>query len=102
MMQNAALSALFTGLGILTKGPVAFLIFILTFGVWLICRRFRFEFRWKDVAVYAVVLCVVGGPASSDANHPVDEVMMGFSEFFNACRMRTVFCGKPFAFAVTM
>lgn len=61
MMQNAALSALFIGLGILTKGPVAFLIFILTFGVWLICRRFRFEFRWKDVAVYAVVLCVVGG-----------------------------------------
>lgn len=58
---NAALSALFTGLGIMTKGPVAFLIFGLTFTVWLACRRFRMDFRWKDVAVYLLVLCLVGG-----------------------------------------
>lgn len=61
MGQNAALSAMFIGLGILTKGPVAFLIFALTFGVYLLVKRFRFEFRWKDVAIYAAVLCVVGG-----------------------------------------
>lgn len=61
MMGNTALSAMFIGLGILTKGPVAFLIFALTFGVYLIYNRFRFEFRWKDVAVYSAVLCVVGG-----------------------------------------
>lgn len=61
MARNAALSALFIGLGVLTKGPVAFLIFALTFGVWLVLGRFRLDFRWKDVAIYAVVLAVVGG-----------------------------------------
>ncbi len=60
-MSNSALSALFIGLGILTKGPVALLIFLLTFGVYLIYRRFRFEFRWRDVLVYVAVLSVVGG-----------------------------------------
>lgn len=60
-MKNAALSALFIGLAILTKGPVAFLIFALTFFVYLVYKRFRFDFRWKDVFVYAAVLCVVGG-----------------------------------------
>lgn len=61
MGQNAALSAMFIGLGILTKGPVAFLIFALTFAIYLVIKRFKFEFRWKDVAIYAAVLCVVGG-----------------------------------------
>ena len=57
----AALSALFTGLAIITKGPVAFLIFCLTAAAWLISRRFRFDFRWKDVAVYFLVLALAGG-----------------------------------------
>ncbi|MBQ9462830.1 MAG: glycosyltransferase family 39 protein [Bacteroidales bacterium] len=60
-MGHAALSALFTGLAIITKGPVAFLIFGLTFIVWLIAARFRFSFRWKDVAVYIIVLALAGG-----------------------------------------
>ena len=60
-MLNAALSAASIGLGILTKGPVAFLIFALTFFVWLCVRKFNFTFRWRDVAVYLVVLCLVGG-----------------------------------------
>ena len=60
-MRHAALSALFTALAILTKGPVAFLIFVLTFAVWLIACRFRFQFRWKDVAVYFAVLLLAGG-----------------------------------------
>lgn len=60
-MRHAALSALFTALAILTKGPVAFLIFVLTFAVWLVARRFRFPFRWKDVAVYFAVLLLAGG-----------------------------------------
>jgi len=58
---NAALSAAATGLAIMTKGPVAFLIFALAFFVWLICVRFRFSFRWKDVFLYLLVLCLVGG-----------------------------------------
>lgn len=60
-MLNASLSAASIGLGILTKGPVAFLIFALTFFVWLCVRKFNFTFRWKDVAAYVVVLCLVGG-----------------------------------------
>lgn len=57
----AALSGLFNGLAVMTKGPVGFLIFCLTVGVWLIVRRFRFSFRWKDVAVFFAVLALVGG-----------------------------------------
>lgn len=60
-MLHAALSAFFIGLGILTKGPVALLIFALTFFVYLIVKKFHFQFRWKDVAVYIAVLAVVGG-----------------------------------------
>ena len=59
--RHAALSALFMGLAILTKGPVALLIFCLTVAVWLIFRRFRFSFRWKDVGIYFLVLALVGG-----------------------------------------
>lgn len=60
-MRHAALSGLFTGLAILTKGPVAFLIFGLTFFVWLIFRRFRLSFRWKDVGAYLLMLALAGG-----------------------------------------
>ena len=56
-----ALSAMFIGLGILTKGPVALLIFGLTFVVYLMWVRFRYAFRWVDVLVYLVVLVFVGG-----------------------------------------
>jgi len=59
--RHAALSALFTGLAIITKGPVAFLIFCLTFAVWLISVRFKLDFRWKDVALYFIVLLLAGG-----------------------------------------
>ena len=60
-MLNASLSAAAIGLGILTKGPVAFLIFALTFFVWLCIRKFDFRFRWRDVAAFFLVLCLVGG-----------------------------------------
>lgn len=59
--RNAALSALFTGLAIITKGPVAFLVFSLCFAVWLISSRFKLDFRWKDVGLYLVVLVLAGG-----------------------------------------
>ena len=57
----AALSGLFNALAVMTKGPVGFLIFCLTVGVWLIIKRFRFTFRWKDVGVFFAVLALVGG-----------------------------------------
>lgn len=58
---QAALSGLFTGLAVLTKGPVGFLIFGLTFLVWLAVRKFRLKFRWRDVLVYLVMLALAGG-----------------------------------------
>lgn len=58
---QAALSGLFTGLAVLTKGPVGFLIFGLTFLVWLAVRKFRLQFRWADVLVYLVMLALAGG-----------------------------------------
>lgn len=58
---HASLSAAAIGLAILTKGPVAFLIFGLTFVVWLCSRKFDFSFRWRDVAAFVIVLCLVGG-----------------------------------------
>lgn len=60
-MRHAALSGLFTGFAVLTKGPVGFLIFALTFFVWLAFRKFRLAFRWKDVAAYIVMLALAGG-----------------------------------------
>ncbi len=59
--RHAALSAFFIGLATLTKGPVAILVFVLTFAVWLAARRFSFSFRWKDVAVFVAVLALAGG-----------------------------------------
>ncbi len=58
---QAALSGLFTGLAVLTKGPVGFLIFALTFLVWLAVRKFRLRFRWGDVLVYLAMLALAGG-----------------------------------------
>ena len=69
-MRLAALSALFLGLAVMTKGPVGFLIFALTFAVWLVYKRFRFSFRWKDVAVFLLVFALVGGSWSSPLPYP--------------------------------
>jgi len=55
------LSACFIGLGILTKGPVAFLIFGLTVLVFYIFDRFSLRFKWFHILLYASVMTVVGG-----------------------------------------
>ena len=49
-IRNISLSAFFTGLAILTKGPVALLILFLVFLVCLIYRRFRIQTSFRDVA----------------------------------------------------
>ncbi len=56
-----ALSALFLGLAVLTKGPVGFLIFLLTFAVYLIVKRFKINFTWGQVALFFAVFAFVGG-----------------------------------------
>ena len=58
---NLTGSAMFIGLAILTKGPVALLVFILTIGIYLIIRKFRIRLRLTDILIYLVVLFFVGG-----------------------------------------
>lgn len=60
-MLFIGLSALFIGLGILTKGPVALLIFLLVGFVYLILSRFRMDIKIKHILLYAAVLVFSGG-----------------------------------------
>ena len=55
------LSAVFLGLAVLTKGPVALLIFIITFFVYLIFKRFRIKTSFRDILVFALFLSFTGG-----------------------------------------
>ncbi len=54
-------SALFIGLAILTKGPVALLVFLLSAGIYLVIHKFKVRIRFTDFLVYLVVLSFVGG-----------------------------------------
>ena len=55
------LSATFIGLGILTKGPVALLIFLLTAGIFWMFIRFRWIISIRDAFIFLFVLVFVGG-----------------------------------------
>jgi 4-amino-4-deoxy-L-arabinose transferase-like glycosyltransferase len=55
------LSALFIGLGMLTKGPVAVLVFALCFGVYWILKRFRKVLSIPQMMLYAGTVAFVGG-----------------------------------------
>ncbi|NQV03474.1 MAG: glycosyltransferase family 39 protein [Bacteroidia bacterium] len=57
----SSLSATFLGLAILTKGPVAGIIWSLTFLVLLIIRRFRFPFHAGAIAGFVATLILIGG-----------------------------------------
>ena len=54
-------SALFIGLGVLTKGPVAVLVFGLCAGVYWISRRFQPFMSWKQIIIYTLSVISVGG-----------------------------------------
>ncbi len=58
---NLTGSAMFIGLAILTKGPVALLVFMLTIGIYLIIQRFRIKIGLADIMIYLFVLILVGG-----------------------------------------
>jgi 4-amino-4-deoxy-L-arabinose transferase-like glycosyltransferase len=58
---QALLSGFFIGLGVLTKGPVAFLIFAITAFVLLIIRRFKVKFTFSHLALFGVALVLTGG-----------------------------------------
>ena len=55
------LSAASLGLAVLTKGPVAILIFALTAGIYWIIKKFRLHISFLQLATFAVVLIIVGG-----------------------------------------
>ena len=61
MYLYVILSALFLGLAVLTKGPVGFLIFALTFFVFLIFQKFKFKCTWQQVVLFFAVFAFVGG-----------------------------------------
>jgi 4-amino-4-deoxy-L-arabinose transferase-like glycosyltransferase len=55
------LSALFIGLGTLTKGPVALLIFLLSGFVYLLLNRFRMRITFLDILIYILCFIFIGG-----------------------------------------
>lgn len=60
--RNAILSGLFIGLAIMTKGPVALLIFMMTYGIYLIIKRFKRSMVGpKQLLVFLLSMVAVGG-----------------------------------------
>jgi 4-amino-4-deoxy-L-arabinose transferase-like glycosyltransferase len=59
--QNIALSAVFAGLAILTKGPVGFLLIAITGGIFLLTIRFRIKVKVTELLLYFFVFSLVGG-----------------------------------------
>lgn len=54
-------SAFLLGLGVLTKGPVAVLLFGLTFLIFLISERKQNHLKWKDLLIFGAILVLTGG-----------------------------------------
>lgn len=59
--RNLSLSAFFIGLAIITKGPVALLVLMLVFLIYLIVRRFKIKTSIQDVLLYIGILSITGG-----------------------------------------
>lgn len=60
-ITNLVVSAILIGLAVLTKGPVALLIFLLTTGsYWVVCR-FKFQTGARDIGVFILVFSLTGG-----------------------------------------
>ena len=60
-LPHAAGSAFFIGLAILTKGPVALLVFLITVFLFFLVKKFRVRTRIQDVLLFVVVLMFTGG-----------------------------------------
>ncbi len=58
---NIAFSAILLGLAVLTKGPVAVLIFLLAFLVYLVLKRGKINVRPMHVFSFIILLTVTGG-----------------------------------------
>jgi 4-amino-4-deoxy-L-arabinose transferase-like glycosyltransferase len=60
-MRNVALSALFLGLAVLTKGLVAVAIFTICLITFLLLKRFKLKIRLKEALLFLAILLLVGG-----------------------------------------
>jgi len=60
-LKKLGLSALLLGLAILTKGPVALLIFILSFALYLIYKKFKINTGIRDILFFTAILILSGG-----------------------------------------
>ena len=54
-------AAFFIGLAVLTKGPVGFLIFLLSFGVYFLIKRFKTDVKLSQLGIFTVVFMFIGG-----------------------------------------
>lgn len=59
-MQHFALAGVFTGLAVMTKGPVALLIVLMVVGLWWMLQKFKKSFTWKDVLAFAGAFVFTG------------------------------------------
>ncbi|MBN2350019.1 MAG: glycosyltransferase family 39 protein [Bacteroidales bacterium] len=55
------LSGLFMGLAVLTKGPVGFLVFMITAGIYWIMNRFRLSVSLLQIVSFTLIFVLVGG-----------------------------------------
>lgn len=60
-LKNLLLSALFVGLAVMTKGPVAVLIFLFSLVTFLALKRFRITISLPHLVLFILVLSLVGG-----------------------------------------
>ena len=61
LYKFVGLSALFIGLGVLTKGPVAFLIFGLVTVIYFITKKFKIKFNLWHILLFLLIFLLVGG-----------------------------------------
>lgn len=57
-IQHSVLSGVFLGIAVLTKGPAAILICVLTLLVYLILSRFKTTISWKHIGVLTLACCL--------------------------------------------
>lgn len=58
-LQYAFLAGLFIGLAVLTKGPVALIIFALSYTVYIIIHRFKFFINWKELLIIIFTILII-------------------------------------------
>ena len=58
---NVVLSAGILGLAVLTKGPVAILLYGVTISIYILMQRKIKTLNWKDVLIFSFVLIITGG-----------------------------------------